>query len=79
MEAFGDPTESTVTAMDLIQLSLIFIRSAFKIRTFSYFHQASVQNKMVFIDVGCSLCELKLRGTIAHSNFLLFSSGLHSK
>jgi hypothetical protein len=42
MEDFGDPMESTVTtmdcvqsvltAMDFIQLSLIFIRSAFKIK-----------------------------------------------
>jgi hypothetical protein len=42
MENFGDPTESTVTtmdcvqsvltAMDFIQLSLIFIRSTFKIK-----------------------------------------------
>jgi hypothetical protein len=47
--------------------------------TFSYFHQVCIQNKMVFIDVDCSLCELKLRGTIAHSNFLLFSSDLHLK
>jgi hypothetical protein len=57
MDDFGDQTESTVTAMycvqsvltamDFIQLSLIFI-------------QVCVQNKMAFIDVGCSLCKLKL-------------------
>jgi hypothetical protein len=45
IEDFGDPTESTViamdgvqsvlTAMDFIQLSLIFIRSAFKIKWYS--------------------------------------------